>query len=555
MRPRAVSVIRLNVVSSGARSGFLGSGRHVDEEEEGERQAEAQWSILSLVRAGDTIGTSGGYMGNRTALSRTCFSFCRCRLSNAQEQGAQPGAEDGVRAQHAADRALQERAWAHFTRPISSSNKEAQAFFDQGFQMMYAFAKPEAIRSFREAWKRDPNCAICYWGEAWAWGSYLNGPMSADEAPHAYAAIQKALTLKDKHATAKERAFIDAMAVRYVEKFDPEKRVDQDKAYAEAMGRVADAYPDDLEAATLHADALFLLEPRRGTRDVKSPSVQRLHRVLERILAKDVNHPGACHLYVHATESTVVPERAAACAEFLGKSIPGASHINHMPSHTWNEVGRWGDSVRANLEAWHSDQKAAIGEGFAIYPSHNLHMLLYAASMDGQGAIAMQAGKDYAKLTGDSFYQVLTMIRFGRFDEVLEVKNRPKDDILGGLWDFAQGYAQLKTGNADFAKVYLERVKKTADTSKAVFRFHPAKDLLGTVAGILEGEILWSAGDLSGAIAVFEQAAADRGSARLRRAGGAAVCRAPLARRGAARSEAVRGRRARLSRRARRPSA
>ena len=262
------------------------------------------------------------------------------------------------------------------------------------------------------------------------------------------------------------------MAVRYVEKFDPEKRVDQDKAYAEAMGRVADAYPDDLDAATLHADALFLLEPRRGTRDFKSPSVQRLHRVLERILAKDVNHPGACHLYVHATESTVVPERAAACAEFLGKSIPGASHINHMPSHTWNEVGRWGDSVRANLEAWHSDLKAAIGEGFAIYPSHNLHMLLYAASMDGQGAIAMQAGKDYAKLTGDSFYQVLTMIRFGRFDEVLEVKNRPKDDILGGLWDFSQGYAQLKTGNADFAKVYLDRVKKTADTSKAVFRFH-----------------------------------------------------------------------------------
>ena len=192
------------------------------------------------------------------------------------------------------------------------------------------------------------------------------------------------------------------MAVRYVEKFDPEKRVDQDKAYAEAMGRVADAYPDDLEAATLHADALFLLEPRRGTRDYKSASVQRLHRVLERILAKDVHHPGACHLYVHATESTVVPERATACAEFLGKSIPGASHINHMPSHTWNEVGRWGDSVRANLEAWHSDQKAAIGEGFAIYPSHNLHMLLYAASMDGQGAIAMQAGKDYAKLTGDS---------------------------------------------------------------------------------------------------------------------------------------------------------
>ena len=101
-----------------------------------------------------------------------------------------------------------------FTKPISSKNREAQAFFDQGFQMMYSFAKGEAVRSFREAWKRDADCAICYWGEAWAWGSYLNAPMNAEEAPHAYAAVQKALALKS-HATAKERALIDAMAVRY----------------------------------------------------------------------------------------------------------------------------------------------------------------------------------------------------------------------------------------------------------------------------------------------------------------------------------------------------
>jgi tetratricopeptide (TPR) repeat protein len=330
--------------------------------------------------------------------------------------------------------------------------------------------------------------------------------MTADEAPHAYAAIQKALTLK-AHADAKERALIDAMSVRYVEKFDVDKRVEQDRAYADKMRVLAETYPDDLEIGTLYADALFLLEPRRGTRDVNDPNVKRLHQELERILAKDVHHPGACHLYVHATESTVVPGRAEACAEFLGRSIPGASHINHMPSHTWNEVGRWGDSVRANLDAWHSDQKAAIGEGFAIYPEHNLHMLLYAASYDGQGAVAMRAGKDYAKLTGESFYQVLTLIRFGRFDEVLEVTNRPKADIQGALWDFAQGYAHLKQGNADFAKVYLERVKKAADTSKASFRVHSAKNLLGVVAGILDGEIQRAADDLTGAIATFERAA------------------------------------------------
>jgi len=393
-----------------------------------------------------------------------------------------------------------------FTKPISTTNPEAQAFFSQGFQMMYAFAKPEAVRSFREAWKRDADCAICHWGEAWAWGSYLNAPMSADEAPHAWAAVQKALALKER-ATTKERALIDALAVRYVERFDASRRREQDQAYADAMRKVSDDYPDDLEIATLYADALFLLEPRRGTRDVNDPDVHRLHQVLEGVLARDVRHPGACHLYVHATESTVVPGRAEACAEFLGQSIPGASHINHMPSHTWNEVGRWGDSVRANLAAWHSDQKAAIGEGFAIYPEHNLHMLLYAASYDGQGAVAMRAGKDYAKLTGDSFYEVLTLIRFGRFDEVLAVTNRPRAEVQGGLWDFSQGYAHLKSGQADFAHVYLARVRKAANTSTAAFRMHTAKDLLGIAADILEGEVTRMAGNLPGAIALFERAA------------------------------------------------
>jgi tetratricopeptide (TPR) repeat protein len=365
----------------------------------------------------------------------------------------------------------------------------------------------EAVRSFRESWKRDPNCAICYWGEAWAWGSYLNAPMNAMEAPGAYAAIQKALSLKDEHATPKERAFIDAMAVRYVEHFDPDKRIEQDKAYAEAMRKLSETYPDDLDAATLYADALFLMEPRRGSRDINDPNVKRLHAVLEGILKKDIRHVGACHLYVHATESTVAPEKAAPCAEFLGNAIPGASHINHMPSHTWNEIGRWADGVRSNILAWQSDQKAAIGEGFAIYPDHNLHMLLFAASMDGQGAIAIQAAKDYAKLNGNTMYQALTLIRFGRFDEVAAVP-RPKMDIPGGMWDFAQGYAYLRGGQTDFAKVYLGRVLKTAETSTEMFRVNSAKNLLGDMGGILEGEIHRAESDLPGAIAAFERAVA-----------------------------------------------
>ena len=396
-----------------------------------------------------------------------------------------------------------------FHRPISSTSDEAQAYFDQGFQMMYAFAKMEAVRSFREAWKKDAECAICYWGEAWAWGSYLNGQIREEDAPHAYAAIQNAKRLAPDHATPQERAFIEAMAVRYVEHYDPEQRLERDRAYADAMKLVADRYPDDLDAVTLYGEALFLLEPRRGTRDINDPNVQRLHRVLESVLARDIRHPGACHLYIHATESTVEPEKAEDCATYLGTAIPGASHINHMPSHTWNEVGRWSDGVRANLMAWHSDQKAEIGEGFDIYPTHNLHMLLFAASMDGQGAIAIQAGKDYAKLTGDSMFHALTLLRFGRFDEVLELASTGEpgsNEISGGIWDFAQGYAHLRNGDTDFARVYLDRVLATAQTSDARMRFHDAKHLLGVVGGILEGEIHRKAGEIGAAIAAFEHA-------------------------------------------------
>jgi tetratricopeptide (TPR) repeat protein len=254
-------------------------------------------------------------------------------------------------------------------------------------------------------------------------------------------------------------------------------------------------------------DAPFLLEPRRGYRDASQPSVQRLHKVLEAVLAKDIRHPGACHLSVHATESTVVPGKAEACAEFLGDSIPGASHINHMPSHTWSQIGRWGDAVRSNLLAWHSDLKAAVGEGFAIYPEHNLHMLAFAASMDGQGAIAIQAGRDYAKLTKDTVYHVLTLVRFGRFDEIAAVRERPANGLTAGLWDFAQGYARLRAGDTGDARRFLATVQRAAATSKATFRRHPARQLLGIAAAILEGEILRADGRLDESIRPFESAA------------------------------------------------
>ncbi len=393
-----------------------------------------------------------------------------------------------------------------FNRTISSNNEEAQAYFNQGIQLKYSFAVKDAAKSFRQAQKRDSTCAICYWGEAWALGSYLNGALSEDNAPIAYEKQQKAMELAAQFASPVERALIEATEVRFVKEYDKEKRKVQDSLYAASMKHVYEKYPMDSDIATIYAEALFLLEPRRGTREMDDPDVIRLHRVLEGVLDVDIRHPGACHLYIHATESTSQPELGAECAQYLGNTIPGASHMNHMPSHTYNEIGRWGESVKANLQAWHSDQKAAYGEGIAIYAFHNLHMLLYAACYDGQGAIAIQAAKDFARMNDNNMFQVLALIRFGRFEEVLELSNRPEKAVPGGMWDFAQGYARLKQDEMDFAKVYLNRVLTTADTSEAKYRGHPAAHILGSLGGILEGEIHWKEGDLPTAIQCFERA-------------------------------------------------
>jgi len=411
-----------------------------------------------------------------------------------------PGFEDPMPLHHDG------RGLGPFSRAITTSSSDAQLYFDQGIQLLYAFAPNDAARSFREAWKRDPDCAMCYFGEAWAWGPYLNGPMTPADAPRAHAAIQKAMELADDHATEVERALIEAMAVRYEEEHDAERRRELDERWAEAINAVYEEYPDDLDAGFLAGESLMLLQPRRGRWDAEDPEVEEIHRVLASVLAQNIEHPGACHLYIHATEPTQVPGKAEACADHLGRAIPGASHIQHMPSHTYNRIGRWGDAVRANTDAWHSDLKARHGDGFAIYPSHNLHMLLFAASNDGQGAVAIQAGKDYADLMdGGSFYEALTLFRFGRFEEILELQD-PPEGTFRGLWDFGKGYAHLQTGDEGTARWYLHRVRTAIEEDPdASFRGHSATQLLGVVSAILEGEILRANGEIEEAIEVLRE--------------------------------------------------
>jgi len=395
-----------------------------------------------------------------------------------------------------------------FSRPITTSSPGAQAYFDQGMQMVYAFTYSVAIPSFQEAQRQDPDCAMCYWGEALARGPFLNGVLSGANAAPAFEAAQKALSLIEQARTPAERGLIQAMAVRYAEAHDPDTRAPLDSAYSRAMAEVYRANPQDLDVAALYAESLMLLNPMRALYRTEDPFVQGFHRVLAAALDQDITHPGACHLYIHATEATSVAYRAEPCADILMTSVPGASHLNHMPSHTYNVIGKWGKAVRSNVLAWHSDQRTEFGEGVSYAGTHNLHMLFFAASMDGQGALAASASKEYAMQVPDgTFYHAMVLLRFGRFDDILALDELPSQPLQRALWDFSRGYAHLRAGSADSASHYLARVDEAAETIPAtvMMRAHTAPGLLGIVGDILRGEILRTAGRVEEATAAFER--------------------------------------------------
>jgi len=407
-----------------------------------------------------------------------------------------------------------------FSRPISTTSPEAQAFFDQGIQLFYAFSMGEALLSFREAQRLDPNCAMCFFGEAMASGPNLNASMRPGAAPTAHAAAQEALRISalPGSTTAVERALIEAMSTRFLPTHDPQGRSALDSAYARAMEGVYNRFSEDQEVGTLYAEALMLLDIERGSYTMENPMVREIHRLLEEVLTRDIHHPGACHMYIHATEATEWPDKAEECADFLADAVPGSSHMNHMPSHTYNRVGRWGDAVRSNIDAWHADQLSQWGEGVSYGAGHNLHMLLFSASFDGQAAVAIQAASDYKRMVSDGeFYHALVLLRFGRFDEILALSNPPAN-VNRTLWDFARGYAHLRTGAVDSASVYLAGIEETLAAMPPEMRWsrpggglsfrdaHSAPELMGIARNILRAELLREEGRRGEAIPLLEEA-------------------------------------------------
>jgi len=403
---------------------------------------------------------------------------------------------------------------------ISTRVSAAQQYFDQGLRLVYGFNHAEAIRSFTRAAELDPTCAMCYWGIALAYGPHVNAPMDAASGVAAYAAVQKARSLQS-HATAPERAYIEALAQRY-ESDPPADRVRLDTSYSRAMGQVAKTYPKDLDAAALYAESLMDLRPWNYWRPdgTPYPGTEEIVRQLERVISKNPNHPGACHYYIHAVEA-VNPKAAVPCAERLARLMPGEGHMIHMPAHIYIRVGRWNDAIRANQHAIHSDEVFIEGQHpMGVYPlayyPHNIHFLAFASTMAGRSAQAIEAADTLtSKINLDAArqvgllqemlpYHVLTLTTFGKWDEVLAAPLPPEDIRFSyAMTQYARGVAHAAKAEWADAQAALDNVT-TSDA--ATPQGAEGKTALSIAVQALSGEIAVRRGEVDAAIAHFQEA-------------------------------------------------
>jgi len=406
-------------------------------------------------------------------------------------------------------------------KAVGTKVPAAQQYFDQGLRLVYGFNHAEAIRSFTRATELDPSCAMCFWGIAYAYGPHVNAGMDSASGVKAYEAAQKAVALSAK-ASPWEQAYVRAVAARYAP-VPPANRASLDSAYSRAMADVARTNPNDLDAAALYAESLMDLRPwNYWTPEGKPyPGTEVILQQLERVIAQNPNHPGACHYYIHAVEA-VNPQLAVPCAERLARLMPGVGHMVHMPAHIYIRVGRYNDAANSNVHAIHTDETFIEGQNhpvtvysLAYYP-HNIHFLAFASTMAGRSAQALEASKTLmSKVNVDVArqvpmlqemmpYHILTLTTFGRWDEVLAEPLPPSDIRMPvAMAYYARGVAYAAKGKLAEAQTALDTVKAIDAATPAD---GPEKTPVSIAVHALMGEIASRNGKLDEGIAHFREA-------------------------------------------------
>jgi tetratricopeptide (TPR) repeat protein len=416
---------------------------------------------------------------------------------------------------------------------ITTNKKEAQAYFNQGLMLSYGFNHAEAARSFFEATRLDPSCAMAYWGFAYVLGPNYNAGMEDDNYQRAYEASQKALSLA-AHCTEKEKALIQALTVRYTPEA-PKDRSHLDSAFSMAMKKVYDSYPADPDVSALYVESLMDRHPwDLYDKKTKAPRpwTPEIIAILEKLIRQYPRHPGAPHFYIHAVEASKTPERALASAHLLLSLVPGSGHLVHMPSHIYIWTGDYHQGSLANIKAIQVDSAyvtACHAQGaypLAYYP-HNYHYLSATAAFEGQSKLSWEAAlklqektaKDIMQQPGwgtlQHYYTIpwFVAVKFGMWDSILSVKQPSKELIYPrAILHYARGMAYLGKKEVTKAKDELSQLQKLAMDPVlkeiTIWDINSTYDIVQIALHVLNAEIHRNNKEYAKAIALFQQAVA-----------------------------------------------
>ena len=416
-----------------------------------------------------------------------------------------------------------------------TTNKDSQKYFNQGLILSFAFNHAESIRSFKAAQRLDPNCAMCYWGEALSRGPNINVTsdgkvvMSPQDRKDAFKAIKKAKELMSS-ASIKEKDYILALSSRYNGELGTDRSV-LDRNYALAMESLSNKYPDDMDAASLFAESLMNTMPWNYWAEDGNPKPDtvKVIETLESVLKKAPNHPLAIHLYIHAVEASSTPERAESAADRLGSLVPGAGHLVHMPAHIYWRVGRYHDASEANIEAARVDEEYIAqcnAQGFypALYYPHNIHFLWAASTMEGRSQLSIDSAFKVAEYVGpeqikqfpvvEFFHTVplLSYVRFGKWEEILSYEvPSPEFKYSLGIYHYARGIALSSLGRNDEALEQLNLIKPLINTQEIktlVKAGQPSAKLLKIAENLLLGQIEYKKKNFDSSISYYKRAVA-----------------------------------------------